>query len=111
MRTSISISILLLLALVGLLVGAQSALVAGRDRNILEFNTMVGVPQAFTGTQNPIRGINGGGIPWRLASGSGELSADGRFEVRVRGLVLADGGERRHQPRVQLCRHRELPRE
>jgi hypothetical protein len=91
MRTSRSISIVTVLALVGLLVGAQSALVSGSDRTILEFNTMVGVPQAFTGTQNPIRGINGGGIPWTLASGSGELSADGRLEIRVRGLVLAAG--------------------
>jgi hypothetical protein len=91
MRTSRSIPIVILLALVGLLVGAQSALVAGNDRSILEFNTMVGVPQAFTGTQNPIRGINGGGIPWTLASGSGELSADGGLEIRVRGLVLAAG--------------------
>ena len=30
---------------------------------IIEFDTMVGLPQAFTGTQNPIRGINGGGLP------------------------------------------------
>jgi len=38
------------------------------DTEILEFDIMVGIPQAFTGTQNPIRGINGGGLPWKLRS-------------------------------------------
>ncbi len=67
------------------------ATVSAKEPKILEFDTMVGIPQAFTGTQNPIRGINGGGLPWTLTSASGELKASGRLEVKVRGLVLAAG--------------------
>ena len=59
--------------------------------NILEFGSMVGVPDAMTGTKAPIRGINGGGIPWTIASGVGELKAGGHLEVAVNGLVLAAG--------------------
>lgn len=62
-----------------------------KETKILEFDTMVGIPQAFTGTQMPIRGINGGGIPWMLRAASGELKADGHLRIQVRGLVLAAG--------------------
>ena len=62
-----------------------------KESKILEFDTMVGVPQALTGTQNPIRGINGGGLPWTIGSASGELKASGRLEITVQGLVFAAG--------------------
>ncbi|HEX6266687.1 MAG TPA: hypothetical protein VFZ81_07295 [Burkholderiales bacterium] len=58
---------------------------------VLEFNTMAGVSGPFVGPANPIRGLGGGGIPWRLQAAKGELRQDGRLEVRVRGLVLAAG--------------------
>ncbi len=72
--------------------------VSAKEPKILEFDTMVGIPQAFTGTQNPIRGINGGGLPWTLTSASGELSASGRLEVKVKGLVLAAGANAGSNP-------------
>jgi hypothetical protein len=61
---------------------------------VLEFDTMAPVSGPFVGAANPIRGFAGGGLPWVIASGSGELSAGGALEVRVRGLVLdpADPG-------------------
>ena len=62
-----------------------------RIAKILEFGTMVGLPHAFTGTQNPIRGINGGGLPWAIGGASGELKGDGHLEVAVAGLVFSDG--------------------
>lgn len=65
--------------------------VSAKEPKILEFDTMVGVPPLLTGTQNPIRGINGGGLPWTLTSASGELKASGRLEVKVKGLVFAAG--------------------
>lgn len=34
--------------------------------SILEFDTMVGVSGPFVGSSNPIRGINGGGLPWDI---------------------------------------------
>jgi len=57
----------------------------------MEFDTMVGVPQALTGAQNPIRGINGGGVSWTIGSAKGELKAGGRLEIKVQGLVFAAG--------------------
>ena len=61
---------------------------------ILKFDTMVGVPAGLTGAQSqiPLRGINGGGIPWTVADASGELRANGHLEISVQGLVLATTG-------------------
>ncbi len=64
---------------------------------ILAFHTMAPVTGAFVGAPTnpnggqPIRGIHGGGLPWRLRLADGELRADGSLRVRVRGLVLAGG--------------------
>lgn len=69
-----------------------------KETKILEFDTMVGIPQAFTGTQMPIRGINGGGIPWMIRAASGELKADGKLRIQVRGLVLAAGSNAGSNP-------------
>lgn len=61
------------------------------DATILEFKRMAPVTGPFVGAANPIRGVPGGGIPWKIAEGRGELSDDGHLEVSVRGLVLAAG--------------------
>jgi hypothetical protein len=55
---------------------------------ILKFGTMVGVPKAYTAGQNPIRGINGGGLPWVVSAAEGKLTASGKLNVEVTGLVL-----------------------
>jgi hypothetical protein len=73
------------------ILAAVPAAAGGQTTKILEFQTMVGVPQALTGTQAPIRGINGGGLPWTIGSAKGELSTSGLLEVKVTGLVLAAG--------------------
>ena len=86
-----SFSVALMLALFALALGMHASLATAKTPKILEFDTMVGAPQAFTGTQNPIRGINGGGLPWRLDAASGELTTSGRLEVKVTGLVLDAG--------------------
>ncbi|MBL1130360.1 MAG: hypothetical protein D8M54_17910 [Chloroflexi bacterium] len=80
-----------LLALASLFFGWQSPVASARQPKILEFDTMVGNTQAFTGDTNPIRGINGGGLPWSLTSAKGELKTNGRLEINVQGLVLAAG--------------------
>jgi hypothetical protein len=87
-RRSASIAILLVL-LVGLL--AQATIASAGTSNILKAETMVGVPQAFTGTQAPLRGLNGGGIPWMLSDAKVVLTSDGHLTVKVEGLVLAAG--------------------
>jgi hypothetical protein len=74
---------------VGLIVQASGASPSGQK--VLEFDTMVGVTGPFVGSANPIRGVNGGGLPWQIAEGRGELESNGRLEVEVRGLVLLDG--------------------
>lgn len=63
-----------------------------RERTVLEFKTMVGVPRPYTGAANAIRGVAGGGLPWTISSGRGKLDASGHLEVDVRGLVL-DGND------------------
>jgi hypothetical protein len=83
--SSVSLLIVALLA-VSLVTG-----VGAKEPKILEFDSMVGVPPALTGTQAPIRGVNGGGLPWEIDAASGELTADGHLEIDVRGLVFAAG--------------------
>jgi hypothetical protein len=78
-----------------LLLGGQSAsAAAGADQmhraTVLEFETMVGVDGPFLGPINPIRGINGGGLPWILEEGEGSLRADGKLTIKVRGLIIPD---------------------
>lgn len=66
---------------------------SARGTSILQFSTMVGIPQTLTGLQSqaPLRNINGGGLPWTLTSAKGSLSASGHLKVSVTGLVLAAG--------------------
>jgi hypothetical protein len=64
----------------------------GDDGSIFEFNRLTAVVPPFTGAANPIRGIGGAGAPWQIASGRAELNANGKIEVRVRGLVLVATG-------------------
>lgn len=61
------------------------------DSTVLEFASMASVTGPFVGTANPIRGVSGGGLPWRISTGQGELKSSGELEVHVRGLVLAAG--------------------
>jgi hypothetical protein len=74
---------------VGLIVQASGA--SSRGQKVLEFDTMVGVSGPFVGSANPIRGVNGGGLPWQIAEGQGELASNGKLEVEVQGLVLLNG--------------------
>ena len=77
---------------------AGSTPATAQESKILEFDTMVGIPDAFTGTRNPIRNINGGGLPWTLTSAHGELTTSGKLEIEVQGLVLAAGANTGSNP-------------
>jgi hypothetical protein len=48
---------------------------------------MIPVTGSAVGTVNH-RGITGGGLPWAITSGTGELNRDGSLHVRVTGLVI-----------------------
>jgi hypothetical protein len=49
---------------------------------------LVGLPPASLTVT--IRGVAPGGLPWALARGSARLSANGRLNVNVRGLLISD---------------------
>jgi hypothetical protein len=83
----ISLAVKMVSGLVALLVVAPAALAGDK---VLEFESMAGVVRPYTGAAHAIRGVNGGGLPWVIRVGKGEVKADGRIEVKVRGLVLAD---------------------
>ena len=57
---------------------------------VLKFDTMAPVTGPYVGSANPIRGLNGGGLPWMITAGNGVLKQDGRLVLHVRGLVLAN---------------------
>ena len=86
-----SASLAVLLAALVTLAGMQAGTVLAQDnaQKILEWKTMVGVPQAFTGSLAPIRNINGGGVPWTLTGAKGKLRTNGHLVITVDGLVLA----------------------
>jgi hypothetical protein len=76
-----------LVVLAGIVAFATAA--SADPGTILRFDTMAPVTGPYVGATNPIRGVDGGGLPWVIASGRGSLSRDGDLTVRVRGLVLA----------------------
>ncbi|HEY8178444.1 MAG TPA: hypothetical protein VIH19_07615 [Candidatus Limnocylindria bacterium] len=93
-RRTVSLAVMLaaLVALAGMQAGTVLAGPATSAPKFLEWNSMVGVPQAFTGTAMPqlnIRGVIGGGVPWTLTKGKGSIRADGHLKIKVDGLVLA----------------------
>jgi hypothetical protein len=88
-----------LILLVGVILGLALALQLpasgssgnGEGKPILDFGTMAPVTGPFVGSSNPVRGVNGGGLPWQIDEAKGTLRTDGRLDVRVEGLVLFDG--------------------
>jgi hypothetical protein len=81
--------VLVAAALLGSAIVVQATAASSTDDNVLEFETMAGVVEPFTGATNPVRGVPGGGLPWEIDRAHGELRSDGRLDVRVDGLVLA----------------------
>lgn len=79
------------MALIGLVPVVVSGSSASADPGtILRFGVMAPVTGPYVGMTNPIRMVPGGGLPWMIGAGEGSLSRDGRLDIHVRGLVLAD---------------------
>jgi hypothetical protein len=76
---------------VGLVTMASGAGSTG-PATVLKADTMAGVTGPYVGATNPIRGVNGGGVPWAISEGKVVLGADGSLEVKVEGLVLVATG-------------------
>ncbi len=91
MRNTLVLSLVVVFILGATLIGGTPVQSTSASSLIYQFTTMVGIPQAFTGTKIPIRGIDGGGLPWALRSASGTLSTGGHLVLNVQGLVLAAG--------------------
>lgn len=66
--------------------------VGAKTSTMLAFDVMTPVVAPYTGPTNPIRGINGGGVPWVIHSARASLTAGGRLKVEVEGLVVASSG-------------------
>ena len=58
------------------------------DQRIIDFDTMSGLDGPFLGNANPIRGVDGGGLPWVLDGARGRVDADGKVDVSVDGLII-----------------------
>jgi hypothetical protein len=83
---------LLFATVVVVAIAVSAAVSSGDSRSVLKFDAMAPVVAPYTGATNPIRGINGGGVPWVIGSAHGRLRADGRLTVEVERLVLASSG-------------------
>jgi len=83
-RRRSALAALAAMAIVGLIPAAAGA----RTTMMIEAQSMTGVPTALTGSQAPIRGVNGGGLPWVVGSAKLELSTGGSLELKVRNLVI-----------------------
>lgn len=57
-------------------------------KEIFEVEQFLGVPPEYTGTTSPIRGVNGGGLPWVVAKAEAKLLASSVLDVEVKGLVF-----------------------
>ena len=83
---------LLVVAVAAVAIGVTAAMSSGDGRTVLKFDTMAPVVAPYTGAANPIRGVNGGGVAWKLTSAEGRLRADGRLSIEVQGLVIVSTG-------------------
>jgi hypothetical protein len=62
----------------------------GGHTYILKFGAMYGVDEFLVGGVNPVRGIEGDGLPWEVEAAKGSLDVDGHLVAHIRGLVLGD---------------------
>lgn len=88
MKHIVGIVVALVVAAGVIPVAAVSLASSSSGRPIIVFNQMVGVSGAFLGSSMPLRGINGGGLPWVIEKGTVKVAANGEFEVEVEGLVI-----------------------
>jgi hypothetical protein len=88
--------------------GIATLFCTGFIGTVLEFDTMMGASGPFLGSANPISDVNGGGVPWVLNRGHGELRSDGDLRVEVEGLIIPSIRRSRAQPRAVFPRRCEL---
>ncbi len=75
---------------IGALLAATSLSVLADTGGAPHFqSSMAGLPAAQV--NQTLFGVQAGGLPWRIRAGSASISASGRLQVQVEGLVLATG--------------------
>jgi hypothetical protein len=75
------------------LVAAGSATVLAHEEHpILQFDSMTPVSGAAVGPAVNDRGLTGGGVPWVITSGRGEVDRNGHVQVSVTGLIIPARG-------------------
>ena len=80
-------------ALAALAVGGVTATAAAKDDGgRIKSDMMIGVPAPLTGDKSPIRGINGGGLPWSIGEAEVSVKSSGKIEAEFQNLILPDRG-------------------
>lgn len=79
------------------LLGAGTVGVGASEGTLIEFDSMTPITGPAVGAVND-RGIKGGGLPWAITAGSGEVDRQGNVSVQVTGLVLAAGANTGKNP-------------
>lgn len=74
-------------AAVCLLAASGVSSMADEGGNLTDFSSMTPVTGTAVGAVND-RGIQGGGLPWAITSGTGTVSQQGQVDVTVTGLVI-----------------------
>jgi hypothetical protein len=76
------------ITVLGLLGASAAPTFADEKGNLTDFSSMTAIPVAG----QVVRGITGGGAPWKITSGTGTVSQQGVVDVTVTGLVLKPTG-------------------
>lgn len=71
--------------------GMSAPATAEKGPGGLELGAMAGVPVAFTSSQEPMRDLIPGGLPWVIGPAKAEVKASGKVEVKFRDLLFAPG--------------------
>ncbi len=88
MRRILSIVLVLAVVAATVVIATASMAASSSGKKIFVITSMVGVSGAFVGSTMPLRGINGGGLPWVISEATASLKLNGQFNVEVEGLVL-----------------------
>src|SRR4029077_4293676 len=76
------------ITVLGLLAASAAPTFADEKGNLTDFSSMTAIPVGG----KVVRDIQGGGLPWKISSGTGTVSQRGVVDVTVTGLVLKATG-------------------
>ncbi len=72
-------------------VAGLATVATARNGTSLENDSMIGLPAAFVGSANSVRGVSGGGIAWTIGASEVEVKSSGKVEVAFQDLWFAAG--------------------